>query len=256
MQRNLLDDFDSSDDEDNTIPIEFVNKIIYDYLVDIGYENTGAVLLKESPIQNSKSTSVQNIIQNFSSRVKKLNSTSGTVKMVDGMTQCNFDRMSIEKLKTLNPLPIRTENPKIYENVEDNIDEEIELFKKNGNEIVKKKKKSIQPSSNTHFKELSKRVENIENFLDLKEEKEMNLRLKQIEDKIIQMEEKGFFMNQSLFDNSILPTTGTTNEDTMDLENELDAIIGGNSPPTARTEENNQIDSRINELKNFLVQQK
>ena len=87
MKRNLLDDLDSSDEEDNTIPIEFVNKIIFDYLTEvkkkkkkfkkkknklkkIGYENTGNCLLKESPIENSKSNSIQNIIQKFSSRVK------------------------------------------------------------------------------------------------------------------------------------------------------------------------------------------
>jgi hypothetical protein len=127
------------------------------------------------------------------------------------------------------------------------IDEEIENFKKNGNEVVKKKKKSIQPSSNTHFKELSKRMETIENFLDLKEEKELNLRLKAIEDKIQQMEERGFFMNQQLM--------LSAEEDAMLLE-EIEGITGGASINEETLENQQQIDSRINELKNLLVQQK
>jgi Tfp pilus assembly protein PilO len=90
-------------------------------------------------------------------------------------------------------------------------------------------------------------METIENFLDLKEEKELNLRLKAIEDKIQQMEERGFFMNQQLM--------LSAEEDAMLLE-EIEGITGGASINEETLENQQQIDSRINELKNLLVQQK
>jgi hypothetical protein len=80
MKRNLLNDLDSSDEEESTISIELVNKIIYDYFVQVlkkilnfsklGYENTGNCLMKESPVENPKSIYIQKIIENFSFRVK------------------------------------------------------------------------------------------------------------------------------------------------------------------------------------------
>jgi hypothetical protein len=90
-------------------------------------------------------------------------------------------------------------------------------------------------------------METIENFLDLKEEKELNLRLKAIEDKIQQLEERGFFMNQQLM--------LSAEEDAMLLE-EIEGITGGASINEETLENQQQIDSRINELKNLLVQQK
>ena len=59
------------------------------------------------------------------------------------------------------------------------------------------------------------------------------------------MEEKGYFMNQQQF---------MIDNDTMDLENEIEAIIGGNQTISTNNDQI-QIDSRINELKSYLVQQ-
>jgi hypothetical protein len=39
MKRNLLNDLDSSDEEESTISIELVNKIIYDYFVQVLKKN-------------------------------------------------------------------------------------------------------------------------------------------------------------------------------------------------------------------------